>query len=307
MTTTTELETLARDPQAFDTALAALHARHGKIEARIAHTESEAHHRAGDKRHLVGRTRVWELSLAACLALVPELDAARDKLFAELAEVQAEIRAMDGAYTGWSRFYPTETSGGGHIHATTSCHTLYVSTVITWRPELSGRAVEEAVATLGPVLCQVCFPEAKAEFKREPREVARERNAAAKAEEQAARAAKAAAKTLTEDETGRFRHADRVTTVAAAKQVIRDAVDAHAEALWYASPAGAKGWQDPDGLARVREHAVRRSLELDEDAATAALILMARERATAGHGASREDIAKIRANAGRKAKTDWPA
>src|SRR6185437_291271 len=128
-----------------------------------------------------------------------------------------------------------QTSGGGHIHASTSCHTLYAGTDIRWRPDLSGKTVDEAVAELGPLLCQVCFPQARAEYKRDPREYARERNAERKAAEKAAKAAR--------DEPFTTSYGgDRVTTVAACKQLIRDAIEQQVELEWHRTPEAVTSW-----------------------------------------------------------------
>lgn len=296
-------------PAEFDTALAALHGQHGDIASRVHLAEEEAHRAAGDKRAHRGRRLAWEMPLADALSRAPEASARRDALLAELAGVQAGIAAMNEAYTGWSRFFPTDTKGGGHVHSSTACRTLYSTTVITWTPALSGRPVDEAVATLGPVLCQVCFPEARSEWKREPREVARERNAGVKAAADAARTAAAASRKLAGDEQFRTVYDRRlVTTVAACKQLIRDAVSSRAELAWYRSDAARENWSgDRESLERVTGNIARRLALHEQDAAAAGAVLLAREATREGHGATPEEIVKLKAGAAKRAAKDWAA
>ena len=57
------------------------------------------------------------------------------------------MRAWDAAnYKGWQRFFLVP---GGHIHASTGCHSLRITTLISWLPELSGETEAEAVAEHG--------------------------------------------------------------------------------------------------------------------------------------------------------------
>ncbi len=53
---------------------------------------------------------------------------------------------------------------GGHVHSPTSCHSLHVSTEISWLPDLSGESEAEAVTAYGTVLCTKCLPSAPAEW-----------------------------------------------------------------------------------------------------------------------------------------------
>ncbi len=79
-----------------------------------------------------------------------------------LREARKAVRAWDLAnYKGWQRFFMVP---GGHIHASTGCHSLRITTLITWLPELSGETEAEAVAEHGAMLCTKCFPSAPVEW-----------------------------------------------------------------------------------------------------------------------------------------------
>ena len=81
-----------------------------------------------------------------------------------LREARKAVRAWDDAhYKGWQRFFLVP---GGHIHASTGCHSLRITTLITWLPSLSGEteAEAEAVAEHGALLCTKCFPSAPVEW-----------------------------------------------------------------------------------------------------------------------------------------------
>ena len=79
-----------------------------------------------------------------------------------LREARKAVRAWDDAnYKGWQRFFLVP---GGHIHASTGCHSLRITTLITWLPSLSGETEAEAVAEHGALLCTKCFPSAPVEW-----------------------------------------------------------------------------------------------------------------------------------------------
>lgn len=81
---------------------------------------------------------------------------------ATVAPLMHAAIALDKAlYTGWQRFFLVT---DGHIHASTACHTLRISTSIGWLPDLSGLTEADAVAAHGPLLCTVCFPSAPVEW-----------------------------------------------------------------------------------------------------------------------------------------------
>jgi hypothetical protein len=304
----TDFKALAASPAGFDGELARLSGDCDRLNAAISRIEREdAHREAGDTRHRNGASTWWELSLAEALAGAPRANAERERLLSDLAAACAGLKEADAAYTGWPRFFPTQTSGGGHVHSSTSCCTLYASTDIRWRPDLSGKTVEEAVAELGPLLCQVCFPEARAEYKRDPREYARERNAERKAAEQAEKAARDAPRKLTGDEQFTTSYGgDRVTTVAACKQLIRDAIEQRVELEWYRTPAAITSWAGTgEQLASVARNVAGHLAQKEDDAARAEAVLLRRESQHEGHGASAGEISQIKDRAGKKARKAW--
>jgi hypothetical protein len=304
----TDFKALAASPAGFDSEVARLSADCDRLNAAISRIEREdAHREAGDTCHGHGAGAWWELSLADALARAPRANAERERLFTDLAAACAGLKEADAAYTGWPRFFPTQSSGGGHIHASTSCRTLYASTDIRWRPDLSGKTVEKAVAELGPLLCQVCFPEARAEYKRDPREYARERNAERRAAEKAARDARDAARKLTGDEQFTTSYgSDRVTTVAACKQLIRDAIEQRADLEWYRTPAATANWTGTrEQLASVTRNVAAHLAQKEDDAARAEAVLLCRETQHEGHGATAGEISQIKDRVGKKARKAW--
>lgn len=61
----------------------------------------------------------------------------------------------------WSRFFMVP---GGHIHSSTACRSLHITTEISWLSELSGETEGDAVRAYGSVLCTHCFPSAPVEW-----------------------------------------------------------------------------------------------------------------------------------------------
>lgn len=58
---------------------------------------------------------------------------------------------------GWTRAYLVF---GGHVHRSTSCHTLRFDTKMGWLPEVSGKDEAEIVELAGERACTVCYPSA---------------------------------------------------------------------------------------------------------------------------------------------------
>lgn len=82
----------------------------------------------------------------------------------EMTRLNAQGKILHAEFTrrgGWSRFYLVQ---DGHIHSSTHCHTLRVTTRIGWLPDLSGLTEKDAVDAHGPLLCTVCFPSAPVEW-----------------------------------------------------------------------------------------------------------------------------------------------
>uniref|UniRef100_A0A5Q5BT35 Uncharacterized protein n=2 Tax=unclassified Mycobacterium TaxID=2642494 RepID=A0A5Q5BT35_MYCSS len=89
---------------------------------------------------------------------------ARDSAVTDIATARAAIEELEQVWRDngrWSRFFMVP---GGHIHRSTACHSLHISTQISWLPELSGESEAEAVNTYGTVLCTHCFPSAPVEW-----------------------------------------------------------------------------------------------------------------------------------------------
>lgn len=75
-------------------------------------------------------------------------------------ELQAPFLAEWDARGGWTRAYVVP---DGHIHKSTSCHTLYPTTLVSWLPEQSGWDEEKIVEAAGVHACTVCYPSAPVE------------------------------------------------------------------------------------------------------------------------------------------------
>ena len=288
------LAALATDPKAFDEHLAEVHNRHAEASDRGARILDQIHRMAGDKKDTWQRGKPWGMThqqaydkLSQSVAaghdernlssgkrpsdVLAEFRSAR----ADMKNAKDEIAAHDNEYEKhrWSRFFPCK-SVGGHIHSSLRCHTLRADTQMGWAPQLSGKTEEEAVNELDDALCSVCFPSAPVALHNyTSRRTQAERDA--RDAERAARNAVKDKKNLREEEQFRDASGSRVTTVAGAKTVFRDALDAQA---YY-----------PHVYERDKaEH--ERAVE------NAERVLQAREAANPGSGATAEEIAKIREN-----------
>lgn len=83
---------------------------------------------------------------------------------ADVEELRARVNAAHQEWADhgmWSRFFIV---AGGHIHSSTACHTLRITTRLGWLPELSGETEKDAVDAHGALLCTVCFPSAPVEW-----------------------------------------------------------------------------------------------------------------------------------------------
>jgi hypothetical protein len=228
-----------------------------------------------------------------------------------LAQAMVAVARMETVYATapWPRFFPC-TNRDGHIHASyRDCPTVRWDTGMAWRPDLSGKTVDEAVADQGPALCSVCFPLAPVEQKRMTLgQVADERT---KGERDAARAKRQAvkdAKQLTGDEQFRTegRFGETVTTVAKCKEIIRQAIDEEVQLEYYNRPGAEQEWQgDSESFARVRGNVADRLAELQRDAGRAAAVLGARETAHPGWGATPAEITRMQQNKYKRARKDW--
>lgn len=87
-----------------------------------------------------------------------------DKLALRINTLKSSIDAAHQEWADhgmWSRFFIV---AGGHIHSSTHCHTLKITTRLGWLPELSGETEKDAVDAHGALLCTVCFPSAPVEW-----------------------------------------------------------------------------------------------------------------------------------------------
>jgi hypothetical protein len=233
--------------RAIDTRLAALYADLSKAQSVHGAKLDALHYMVRDRREYHGRTPIWQLSHPAATAKAAQLVAegkdddlsiGRGKLAATLTTIadahdtvefiSGQMEEFDIIYRAdpWTRYFPCMNSNG-HIHRSlTGCRTVRWDTMMGWTPELSGKPVEAAIAELGPALCTVCYPDAPVEWTAKTLgQIEKERTAAERAAAKAERDAAKAVKNLTPDQQFRDHRNDRVTTVAAAKQVLRDEVE----------------------------------------------------------------------------------
>jgi hypothetical protein len=242
-------EQLAADPQAFDARLALAYEAWEKATAGRERVRNEFHTAAGDRREWIGKRHLWRRTLAEVEQTVRQMAIAGEPLPASMGfrqtagdllvkQLEADaaltsaalaVHEMEAIYARpgnrWQRFFPC-TNRDGHIHDSyRGCPTVRFDTPMAWRPDMSGLTVDEAVATLGPALCSVCFASAPVEQKSMTLgQVEQERT---RAEREAARAARDEArfvKRLRPDETFRCDH-DPIETVAACLEVLRKEVE----------------------------------------------------------------------------------
>lgn len=325
MTTTPELHELAKDPQAFDTIMAALSDRMGDYMRKVAASTARLHELAGDRKSYRNtRVPVWGLS-----DLEAEREAQRKAAHGDqssrvilsdragsqamLDAINFELANMNAVYlrqgNRWTRFFPSVTKSQPHIHRSLNCHTLHATTVMTWAPQLSGRTDAEAVDELDEALCSVCFPGAPVALHNYVSRRSQEQVAARAAEKQD-RDDRLAAKRL-DPQTEQFRTEyghDMVTTVAGCKEVIRKAVDQAVEVEYYADDehmTAKMGWADADRVAEFRTHADRTLAKMQADARQAQAVLIDREQAHPGWGMTADAIVLMENRKERQTRKDW--
>jgi hypothetical protein len=270
-----------------DTRLAALYEAKARNAARLAALENRIRFLAAQPRvkgEWVGyfaeaEAAIRELCDHEELTWTPghkaltDLDAAR----AEQREVHREIGILDMLHSvhRWNRYFLV-TSSDGHVHRGMNCATCFATTEYGWLPELADCDEDAMIAEFGEKACTVCFPDAPAN----PAFHApgsRDREAIeARAAEKAQREAAKFAKRLREDEQFRDHQNDRVETVARCKEILRNEVELRD---YYGQ--GEHPWHEASITA----------------AGQAKIVLLAREAAAPGTGASQEEIDKIIANA----------
>lgn len=304
-------------PAEFDAGELALMTELGKAEHELARLDDVIHHLVGDKKAPAGRGRPawqmtedevqWKLTILVTTGGDEYVPAVRmrpsdalaqsDELFGQVTHLRDRISDMEVIYRAdpWTRWYPC-LNDDGHIHSDASaCPTLHRMGQLTsmgWETRLSGQPVGVVIADLGPRLCSVCFPAAPAEHCRSLSDITRADREAARNAKKTARDAALAVKNLTDSEAAMLREAtgERVTTVAAAKAVARQAAETAVELEWSRSQDARRKWAGMED--RLAAYIARAEARLEAERAAAELaseILVAREAAAPGTGWTRED------------------
>lgn len=269
---------------AFDARELALCQEMWKIEDRLPAEWNLIHQHAGDKlvSNGYGRPKTWGMSdqearsrvAGDLLARIEDIEDSIEQRRLAIAVMEEEF-ARQGR---WTRYFPC-LNRDGHIHASLrGCPTVRFDTAMGWATQMSGLTADEAIhgiegqfEGLGETLCSVCFPEAPAQWCRTRSEVTKEERAAAKAAKDEARFVK------------RLRDGERfkvdgwwIETVAGCLQLLRDEVE----------------MRDYYG------HGVHPSHEAKKAGAEEAKrVLLAREAARPGTGATQEKIDDVIAKA----------
>lgn len=265
------------NPRQHDEAEAALYSELDKAQQAWVTLNERIHRAAGDKRGWQGRRPAWGMTDSEALgrcgdqALVTAL-----QVNAGLTEaIRASIGEAETIYRqhGWVRFFLC-TNRDGHIHSSLHCSSLdrgQYATGMVWLPEVSGTSVEQAVGTYKEGLCTKCFPGAPVAWYER-------RDGDEKAARQAERDARAEAKFIKRLREGELFRVDGslVETVFRCKEILRDEVE----------------YRDYYGHGEHPFHA-----EYVTGAARATEVLLAREAAAPGTGATQAEIDKIVAGA----------
>ena len=167
------------EAKAADAILSDLYAAAYKADSHLGYAASSLHYAVDDKKHYrYSRNGNWTMTNEQALQVAKDRG---DKpvwgrpgvtYVDVVAEFEAEQKATDAAwqatrdhdaanYKGWQRFFLVP---GGHIHGSTACSSLRITTQIGWLPQLSGETEESAVAEYGPELCSKCFKSAPVEW-----------------------------------------------------------------------------------------------------------------------------------------------
>jgi hypothetical protein len=220
MATTAITDLTTASPVGIDTEIARLSEELADVEAQIARLNERIANKVTRSHTQLHADRYVAMNYQAqdIVALHDAVAAAQD--FAD------ELRPLHAEYIRrgrWNRYFLVQ-NANGHVHRSTSCGTCFATTSYAWLFELSDQPVAEMVEEWGEQACSLCFPEAPTfpRFSQPSKATLAER--AAKAAEKAEREAAKALKVLRPEEC--FRDTwGKVTTVAGAKQVIRDEVN----------------------------------------------------------------------------------
>lgn len=280
----------AINPVEFDDQLQKLHEQAWATQAKLGSIRDLQHVAVGDRKSYVGKAHLWRRTAGEVLESLQimarhdeplpagisrggertpaSLLADENALMIELAQILTAIGEMDAIYdrpeNRWNRYFRCMNTDG-HIHSSLrGCSTVRWDTAMSWNTHLSGQPVEAAVKDIGPTLCSVCFPLAPVEWRQKKSDVERAAREAAKA---AAAEAKFI-KRLRPDEVFRC-DSSWVETVAACLEVLRKEVE----------------FRDYFGRG---EHPFHR--EYWEAAHLAKAVLLAREEAQAGTGATQAKV-----------------
>jgi hypothetical protein len=195
-----------------------------------------------------------------------------------LDALRAEVEPYEIEYSRrpWNRYFLVKNTNG-HVHRGMNCSTCFYDTQYAWLIDLADCDESAMIEEWGEMACTVCFPDAPTNplYNRPSR---RDREAqAAREAEKAERQAKKQAKLLNErivlpDPWGH--HGERIETIAAAKQAIRDAI----------------------GLQVWATNADKEAIQARIDLSSAALLATGR--------VTQEEITKIITTATKKARKD---
>lgn len=305
-------------PAGIDIKSAELSLELQRAAAAVTTTRDAIHRAAGDVMKRIagpGNAQGWTMSLADAKAAIPTgrllpLLTAETEAIVKRTFLAGQVRVLDDLYRahGWTRYYPCQ-SANGHIHTSErGCSTVRPTTEMAWQPQLSGLTPAEVVEIAGPALCSVCYPDAPVEHTSSNlTAIERDKNRGEREARKAELAARKARTQLTADETFRTSHdGDRIETVAACQQVIRDAADQEAEVEFYATRTFAQsGWDDEARYAQFLAN-IRRSLaEQQADAEQAIKVLIAREARHEGYGMTAEAIETMRARKLTASRKSW--
>lgn len=284
-----------------------------QAEAELEQVIAAAHRQAGDTRsyHWAGRTRVvsWQLTDDEAIEAAGAAGLVSNARY-RITSFREHISDMEAMYREgpWQRYFPC-LNADGHIHASLrGCKTVYADTAMGWATEYSGLTADQAIhgipgefEGLGETLCTVCFPGAPAEWCRTRSEVTRAEREAAKAAKDAARNAALSVKNLAEPFITWDR--DRITTVAAAKGVVRKPAETAVELEWNKTSEAAAKWAGMEDryagfIARMEN---RLAME-QQDAAVVNLILIGREVLLPGSGWTQAEADKSVAATARRTR-----
>lgn len=192
MKTTTEETTMNTRPEAqIDEAIAEAYELLGAAQVKLDREKVSVLRTAGSRQYKSGGRYVWDMEITEAEVAIEKAiaDNAHEgehgrfvfgKSWTSITELKKDVAdlaaareardaargeylARDAQYTGWSRFFLVNNTGG-HIHSSMSCQTCRFDTSFSWLPSLSGLSEKDAVDAHGAILCTVCFPSAPVEW-----------------------------------------------------------------------------------------------------------------------------------------------